>query len=547
VLSLAGLAVQPAAAQTEPVPGEATFTIFMRGTDVGREQVNLSRSGSQWVITSTGRLGDFTLNRVELTYAPDWQPITLLVEGTQAAKAGGKGGAQKVELATSFSLTTAINELTQNGEKSAKTDVISARTIVLPSNVFAGYEVLAARLANADVGAEFSTYVVANGEIKVTVKGMSDEAVTTPAGVINTRKYELLVHNPGGPFTMTVSVDQRARLARLDMPTAGLSVVRGDLAGVSARTLTARNPTDSDVTIPANGFSLAGTLTRPAVLGRLRLPTVVLVASSGPVERDGTVAGIPVLSQLAGALAEQGFLVLRYDKRGIGQSGGRSEAVTQADYADDLIAIVKWLAKRDDVDPRRIAVAGHGEGGMIAMLAAEREKKIGTLVLLATAATSGADVLLEQQQRELDRMQLPDAEKAQKVALQKQIQAAVVSGKGWESLPEDVRKQADTPWFRSLLLSSPATVMPKLKQPILIIQGDVDTQIDPQHADKLGELARARKKDAGPVEVVHLPGVNHLLVPATTGEVKEYAELKQRAISPDVAATILSFLKKSQP
>ena len=144
-------------------------------------------------------------------------------------------------------------------------------------------------------------------------------------------------------------------------------------------------------------------------------------------------------------------------------------------------------------------------------------------------------------------MQLPDAEKAQKVALQKQIQAAVVSGKGWESLPEDVRKQADTPWFRSLLLSNPATVMPKLKQPILIIQGDVDTQVDPQHADKLGELARARKKDAGPVEVVHLPGVNHLLVPATTGEVKEYAELKQKAISPDVAATIVSWLKKSQP
>ncbi len=61
--------------------------------------------------------------------------------------------------------------------------------------------------------------------------------------------------------------------------------------------------------------------------------------------------------------------------------------------------------------------------------------------------------------------------------------------------------------------------MPKLKQPILIIQGDLDTQVEPHHADKLGELARARKKDAGPVEVVHLPGVNHLLVPATTGEV----------------------------
>ena len=547
MLALAGLAVSPAAAQTEPVPGQATFTIFVRGTDVGREQVSVARSGSQWIITSTGRLGDFTLNRCELIYAADWQPIELHVEGTQAAKPGDKGGAQKSQLDTSFSLTSAINEITQNGAKSAKTDVVSVRTIVMPSNVFAGYEVLAARLANADLGAEFQTYVAANAEVKVTVKGISDEAVKTPSGIINTRKYELMVNDPGAPFTMTVSVDQRARLARVDMPTANLSVVRGDLAGVSARTLAARNPTDSDVTIPANGFSIAGTLTRPPILGRLRLPMVVLVAGSGPVDRDGTVAGIPVLSQLAGALAEQGFLVLRYDKRAVGQSGGRSEAVTQADYADDLIAIVKWLAKREDVDPRRIVVAGHGEGGMIAMLAAEREKKIGTLVLMATAGTSGADLLLEQQRRELDRMQLPDAEKVQKVALQKQIQAAVVSGTGWESLPEDVRKQADTPWFRSLLLSNPAAVMSKLKQPVLIIQGDLDTQVAPHHADKLGELARARKKDAGPVEVVHLPGVNHLLVPATTGEVKEYGELKQPTISPEVASTITAWLKKSQP
>ena len=186
LLSLAGLTVQPAAAQTEPVPGEATFTIFMRGTDVGREQVNLSRSGSQWIITSTGRLGDFTLNRFELKYAADWQPIELHVEGTQAAKPGRKG-AQKVELATSFALTTAINEITQNGVTSSKTDQISARTIVLPSNVFAGYEALAARLANADLGAELSTYVAANSEIKVTVKGMSDEAVDHAGGHRSTR------------------------------------------------------------------------------------------------------------------------------------------------------------------------------------------------------------------------------------------------------------------------------------------------------------------------------------------------------------------------
>lgn len=547
LLALAGQAAGQTSAQVEPVPGEATFTIFIRGTDVGREQVNLARAGSQWIITATGQLGEFTLNRLELRYATDWQPIELHVESTQAGKPGEKGGPKKLQLATSFALTSAINEITQNGVTNSKTDQTSARTVVLPTNVFAGYEALAVRLANAAVGTEIPTYIAGAAEVRVSVKGIAEETVTTPAGIVQMQKYELLVHANAGTFTMTVSVDRRARLARMDMPTANLSVVRSDLAGVSARTLTARNPTDSDVTIPANGFSIAGTMTRPPILGRLRLPMIVLVAGSGPVDRDGTVAGIPILSQLAGALAGQGFLVLRYDKRAVGQSGGRSETVTQQDYADDLIAIVKWLAKRDDVEPRRIAVAGHSEGAMIGMLAAAREKKIASLVLMAASGTSGADLLLEQQQRELDRLKVPGAEKAQKVALQKQIQAAVIGGTGWDALPEDVRKQADTPWFRSLLLSDPAAVMPKLKQPILVIQGDLDTQVQPHHADKLAELARARKKDAGPVEVVHLSGLNHILVPATTGDVQEYPALKEKTISPEVASTIAAWLKKSQP
>jgi pimeloyl-ACP methyl ester carboxylesterase len=401
---------------------------------------------------------------------------------------------------------------------------------------------LAARLATATLGAELATYVPPNGEITLTVKSIADESIKTPAGIVDTRKFELLVHNSGGTFPMTVSIDSGSRLARVEI--VGLSAVRSDLAGVAARTLSARNPTDSDVTIPANGFSIAGTLTSPPALGRLRHPTVVLVPGTGPLDRDGTVAGIPILSQLAGALAQQGYLVLRYDKRGVGQSGGRTETVTEKDYADDLIAIVRWLDKRDDVDDRRIAVVGHSEGGIVGMLAASKENKIRSLVLMNTLGTTGGDLILEQQQRALDQLKLTDAEKAQKVELQKQIHAAVVSGQGWESLPDDVRKQAESPWFRSLLMFDPASVMRDVKQPILIVQGDLDAQVPPHHADKLAELARKRKKDAGAVEVVHFPGLNHLLVPAITGEVDEYPQLAEKAISPKVATTVAEWLKK---
>ncbi len=538
-------ATRPISAQVEPIPGEATFNIFVRGTDVGREQVRLTRSGSQWIISATGRFGDATTSRFEVKYASDWQPIELIVEGTQQPKPGDKEQ-KPFRLATSFALTSAVNEITLNGVTNTKTDQISARTVVLPNNVFAGYEALAARLANSQIGTEIPAYVPPSGESKLTVSAIADESINTPAGIVKTRKYELTVQNVGATFTMTVAVDDRARLARLDITS--LSLVRSDLAGVAARTLTARNPTDSDVTIPANGFTIAATMTKPPVTGRQKLPAIVLVPGSGPIDRDSTVAGIPMFSQLAGALSEQGYLVLRYDKRAVGQSGGRSESVTQSDYADDLVGIVKWLAKRDDVDSRRITVVGHSEGGTIAMLAADREDKIDALVLMATPGTTGAELILEQQRHELERMKLSDAEKAQKIALQKQIQAAVIGGTGWDSLslPEELRKQADTPWFRSLLMSDPAALMREIKQPILIIQGDLDVQVPPHHADKLGEFAKARNR-AGGVEVVHLAGVNHLMVPARTGEVQEYAQLKQKTISPEVAPAIVAWLKRSQP
>src|SRR5690606_19066514 len=110
----------------------------------GSEQVNLARSGGNWIITSTGQLAspvELTINRFEVKYAADWQPLELTIDATMGGKPLG--------LATSFGMTTAINEITQGGTTNSKTDQISARTVVLPNNFFAAYEALAARLATA--------------------------------------------------------------------------------------------------------------------------------------------------------------------------------------------------------------------------------------------------------------------------------------------------------------------------------------------------------------------------------------------------------------
>ena len=108
-----------------------------------------------------------------------------------------------------------------------------------------------------------------------------------------------------------------------------------------------------------------------------------------PTDRDEFVAGIPIFAQLANALADAGYLVVRYDERGAGQSGGRQESATLQEFAADARAVVTYLSKRRDVDPRRIALVGYGEGGWISLLVGERENKVAAIGLVA-APMAGA-------------------------------------------------------------------------------------------------------------------------------------------------------------
>src|SRR5204863_8377995 len=134
-------------------------------------------------------------------------------------------------------------------------------------------------------------------------------------------------------------------------------------------------------------------------------------------------------------LADNGFVVLRYDKRGIGQSGGRTETAALNDYADDALAAVKWLRRRKDVNPRTLLLVGHSEGGAVALMAAARENDVKGVVTMAAPGSTGADLILEQQRHVLDTMKISDADKQTKIDLQKKIQTAVIEGTGWEAVP----------------------------------------------------------------------------------------------------------------
>src|SRR4029078_8448543 len=110
---------------------------------------------------------------------------------------------------------------------------------------------------------------------------------------------------------------------------------------------------------------------------------------------------------------------------------------------------------------------------------------------------------------------------------------AVLSGKGWEGGPPNVRKEADKPWMQSGLLFDPAQVLDDVRQPMLLVHGTLDHEVEPANAERLVEIARTEGKSKS-VELVMVRGVNHLLTPAVTGEVAEYDNLDDGSVSKDV-------------
>jgi pimeloyl-ACP methyl ester carboxylesterase len=538
--SIVAWAQQPPPPPRLDEPNGSTFTIFVRGTPAGSEQVAVNRTAEGWNIVSSGRLAapiDVIARRLQVRYTPEWRPIDFSFDGAV------RGQSQVVH--TVVEGTTAKSDVTIGGSLTQKADTIDpAALLVLPNSFFGPYEALAARLRTLGPGTTVPVFGVPQVTFSIRIGESSPEQIQTAARVVAARRTRITFLLPGAQLDGDLWVDETNRLIRLSLPAQGLEVVREDIAAVSSRTVTISRPNDERVTIPANGFTLAGTLSRPVTATAARLPAVVLVGGSGPQDRDEVTFGIPIMGQIAGALADSGFIVLRYDKRGIGQSGGRAEAASLADYADDVRAAVRFLTARKDVDPKRVAVIGHSEGGAVALMAAAKEKRIAAVGLLATPGTTGAEIMLAQQQHALDRSKLSAEEKQQKIDLQKRLHEAVLTGKGWDSLPPELRRQVDTPEFQSILAYDPAKIVPDVRQPILIVQGELDTQIDPVNADRLEALARKRKNAPG-VEAVKVPGVNHLLVPATTGEVDEYGTLADKHVSARVVDAIAAWLNQT--
>ena len=312
--------------------------------------------------------------------------------------------------------------------------------------------------------------------------------------------------------------------------------------------------------------SLSGTLTMPKDSGA-PFPAVILVSGSGPQDRDETIADHKPFLVLADRLTRQGFAVLRYDDRGVGSSTGEFGQATSFDFVRDCRAGLRYLRSRRDIDPRRLVVAGHSEGGLIAPLVAEREPGLAGIILLAGPAVNGREILLYQGRKIREAMGMPAEsvklegdfqEKLLQIAsgnAPREVKAreleALVSAR-LDTLPKAVRERAGrqlraqtrqllTPWFQAFLGHDPAAPLKRVRCPVLALFGGKDLQVHPDQ--NLVPMVQAL--DAGPCEdfsVLRLEGLNHLFQPASTGAPLEYAQIKT-TMTPRVFRLMATWLR----
>ena len=307
----------------------------------------------------------------------------------------------------------------------------------------------------------------------------------------------------------------------------------------------------------AGGNTLAGTLTVPP--GKGPFPAVLLISGSGPNDRDESLLGHKPFLVLSDYLTRQGIEVLRADKRGVGKSTGDLATATTADFATDAEAGVAFLKTRSEVDPRKIGLIGHSEGGVVAPMAAAADPGVAFVVMMAGDGVPGDQIIVEQTRLIAQAAGVSKEKAAESAAQERELLALVETEKDETVLTKELREKLAhdgvpegqigmaikafiSPWYRYFLTYDPATALRKVACPVLAIDGSLDLQVPP--AQNLPAIRKALEEGGNKYfEIEVLPGLNHLFQTAKTGAVSEYGEIEE-TISPLALDKIANWILK---
>lgn len=312
--------------------------------------------------------------------------------------------------------------------------------------------------------------------------------------------------------------------------------------------------TAEEVTVDAGtGYPLGGTLTFPeAARGKLPeagpLPAVLLVWGSGPNGRDEAVGGNRVFAQLAHALAERGIAALRFDKRVVTypEAAGRPDFSVKQEYIEDVLAATRLLAADPRVDPERVFILGHSQGGMLAPRFVEEGADVNGLILLAGSPRTLTDILYDQQMDALGAA--ADDPAARKLYDDMRAEAeAVYQGTEEQALahPPLYGGAMSAYYLYEMQKHDPIALLTGQQTKVLVLQGDNDKQVLTE-----ADYGRYRAALEGqPYAQLKLyPGLNHLFMPSEAQNLAEaMREYNTPARIPDEVLSDIAAFVKGQP
>ena len=360
-------------------------------------------------------------------------------------------------------------------------------------------------------------------------------------------------------FTVKENDDQTMLHGQMDQAgmTFPIAFVRVDEVPTLVRIQNPEGPfpyTSTEITaLHPEGHTLAGTLTVPE--GEGPFACAVLISGSGMQDRDESLMGHKPFLVIADYLTRNGIAVLRFDDRGVGGSVVEDmdslEDVTSEDFATDVTVMVDAARWQPNIDPLRVGVIGHSEGGLIGPLVAVDDDKLAFVVMLAGPGVPGYELMpvqyamllqaddvdqelvdgivnasmniYEMYQGEVDEIELR-SQMMELVDLQLITQGTKVTAEEFNEIIEDSLEEFDSPWFQWFLYYDPAPTLAAVECPVLAMNGTLDTQVS--STQNLPVIEETITNAGGDVTIIELEGLNHLFQKATTGAVAEYGQIE---------------------
>ncbi len=304
----------------------------------------------------------------------------------------------------------------------------------------------------------------------------------------------------------------------------------------------ADTPFTEPVTLETPTGALYGTLVRPH--SRSSMPVALIIAGSGPTDRDGNSPLLKgpnnSLKLIAEGLAAQGIASVRYDKRGIGETGKamqlaaekaktllREEDLSFEHLIDDAVRWGKQL--RADRRFSSLTVIGHSEGSLIGMVAAQR---IGAnaFVSIAGAGRPLQEIILDQLKSQLTSDLLKTTE---------HILEQLAAGKTVQSVPSELNmlfRPSVQPYLISWIRYDPTKEISKLRMPVLIVQGTTDIQVRSTDAKRLAAGNPSAKS-------LLIEGMNHVLKTVPNEQDKQVASYSDPSLP--VTADLVSAISRT--